>query len=132
MSKTCRSLTTVAVVGGMVAIAVLTWPSRATAQIPEKFENLQVAPKDISRMALLNAMKDMTFALGTRCWYCHEGDGDDLSNFDFASDKKAAKDVTRTMMKMVEEINTSFISKVEADAKVTCYTCHRGHIEPEE
>lgn len=132
MRKTHQILSTVAVVSGMLAIAVLTWPSRATAQIPEKFENLQVAPKHISRMDLLNSMKDMTFALGTRCWFCHEGEGDDLSTFDFASDKKAAKDVTRTMMKMVEEINSRFISKVEEDAKVTCYTCHRGHIEPEE
>ncbi len=132
MSRTYRSLSAVAVVVGIVAVAVSVWPSRATAQIPEKFENLQVAPKDISRMDLLNAMKDMTFALGTRCWFCHEGEGDDLSTFNFASDKKPAKDVARTMMKMVTEINTNFISKVEADAKVTCYTCHRGHTEPEE
>lgn len=116
----------------IVSLTVFLWLSSVTAQIPGKFENLQVAPKNISRGELLNLMKDITFALGTRCWFCHEGEGDDLSSFDFVSDKKPAKEVTRTMMKMVEEINTKFIAQVEDDAKVTCFTCHRGQIEPEE
>ena len=86
MSKTQSGLRGLAVVVAGVAVAVLTWPIPATAQIPDKFENLQVLPKDTSRMDLINTMKDFAFALGTRCWYCHDGEGDDLSTFNFASD----------------------------------------------
>ena len=132
MSKTQSGLGGLAVVVSVVAVAVLTWPTPATAQIPDKFENLQVLPEDTSRMDLINTMKDFTFALGTRCWYCHDGEGDDLSTFNFASDVKPAKATARTMLKMVHEINTNYISKLAEDRKVTCYTCHRGKMEPEE
>ena len=116
----------------VVVVAVLTWPTPATGQIPEKFENLQVLSKDTSRMDLLTTMKNITFALGTRCWYCHDGEGDDLSTFNFASDAKPTKATARSMMKMVHDINTNHISKLDTDHKVTCYTCHRGKTEPEE
>ena len=132
MSKIGKLLSLHMVSFTIFSITAFLWLISVTAQIPGKFENLQVAPKNISRGELLNLMKDMTFALGTRCWYCHEGEGDDLSTFDFASDEKPTKEVTRTMMKMVEEINTKFIAQVEDDARVTCFTCHRGQIEPEE
>ena len=131
MSKTQSGLSILAVVV-VAAFAVLSWSISATAQIPDKFENLQVIPKDTSRMDLINTMKDVTFALGTRCWYCHDGEGDDLSTFNFASDVKPTKATARIMMKMVHEINTNYISKLDADRKVTCYTCHRGKVEPEE
>ena len=132
MRKTRKLLSLCIVDFSIVSITVFLCLSSVTAQIAGKFDNLQLVPKNISRGELLNLMKDMTFALGTRCWYCHEGEGDDLSSFDFASDKKPTKEVTRTMMKMVEAINTKFIAQVEDDAKVTCFTCHRGQIEPEE
>ena len=129
MSKTqCGLSVWVAV----VAVAVLTWSTLATAQIRDKFENLQILPKDTSRMDLVNTMKDFTFALGTRCWYCHDGEGDDLSTFNFASDVKPAKAAARFMMQMVHDINTNYISKLDPDHRVTCYTCHRGKAEPEE
>ena len=132
MSKTQSGLGGLAVVVAVVAVAVLTWPTPATAQIPDKFENLQVLPEDTSRMDLINTMKDFNFALGTRCWYCHDGEGDDLSTFNFASDVKPAKATARTMFKMTHEINTNYISKLDEDRKVTCYTCHLGKTEPEE
>ena len=132
MSKKQGGLSVLAVVVAVLAVAALTWPTPATAQIPDKFENLQLLPKDTSRMDLINTMKDITFALGTRCWYCHDGEGDDLSTFNFAADVKPTKAAARTMMKMVHEINSKYISKVDPDHKVTCYTCHRGKVEPEE
>ncbi len=132
MNRTQGGLSVLVAVVALVAVAVLTWSTPATAQIPDKFENLQVLPKDTSRMDLINTMKDFTFALGTRCWYCHDGEGDDLSTFNFASDVKPAKAAARSMMLMVQEINTKYISKLDTDHRVTCYTCHRGKVEPEE
>ncbi len=132
MSKTQSGLSILVVVVVVAAFCVLSWSTSATALIPDKFENLQVFPKDTSRMDLLNSMKDITFALGITCWYCHDGGGDDLSTFNFASDIKPTKATARIMMKMVHEINTNYISKLDADRKVTCYTCHRGKVEPEE
>jgi len=131
MSKTQSGLSILAVVV-VTAFAALNWSTSATAQIPDKFENLKILPKDTSRMDLINSMKDITFALGTRCRYCHDGEGDDLSTFDFASDAKPAKATARSMMEMVNEINTNYISKLDGEHKVTCYTCHRGKTEPEE
>ena len=36
------------------------------------------------------------------------------------------------MYKMVEDINSNYISKIDSSgAPVTCGTCHRGHLSPE-
>lgn len=102
-------------------------------QIPDKFTNLQVLPKDISKDNLVDTMRLFSRSLGVRCDHCHELSEE---HQDFASDKKEAKNAARTMMRMVHEINTNFMPKTEplpgeksAD-KVNCWTCHRGAKEP--
>ena len=45
----------------------------AAAQIPEKFVNLQVLPKDLARDSLVQIMRGFSFALGVRCQHCHSG-----------------------------------------------------------
>ena len=107
-------------------------PLPANAQIPEKFENLQVLSKDANRMELISVMRDMTFALGTKCSYCHEGEGDDLSTFNFAADSKPGKKVTRVMMRMTNEMNDNYLSEIAAESAVTCQMCHQGQLKPEE
>lgn len=107
----------------------------SAGQIPDKFENLKVLPKNISKMELVDMMKRFTGALGVRCWHCHVGEeGQPLSEFDFVSDNKAAKKATRTMIKMVTEINGTFLSKLEdktsSGLKVDCMTCHHGQTKP--
>lgn len=100
--------------------------------------NLQVLDKKIPPRDLLNAMKSFTSALGLRCQGCHVykgADPDDLAAFDFASDEKEAKVTTRAMMRMVGAINSDLLKGVGAaalpgEAKVTCYTCHRGERRP--
>jgi hypothetical protein len=42
--------------------------------IPEKFTNLQVLPKDISRSDLVAMMKGFSGQTGTRCSHCHLGE----------------------------------------------------------
>ena len=102
-------------------------------QIPQTFTNLQVLPKNISRGDLVATMKGFTSALGVRCEHCHVGEGNDLSKFDFASDAKPAKKAARTMVHMVDHINTEHLKGIGDAArqpKVTCFTCHRGARTP--
>jgi len=106
----------------------------AHAQIPDKFENLKVLPKDIGKRDLVNIMKGMTGALGVRCHFCHVGEeGMPLSEFDFKSDEKEHKLVAREMMKMVNTINNDLMAatKIENPTRVRCVTCHRGVENPE-
>jgi photosynthetic reaction center cytochrome c subunit len=96
--------------------------------------NLQVFPKDVSKRDLINAMRSFTRGLGVRCEFCHVGEGNDLSKFDFASDEKRQKKNTRVMMTMTRDINARLANIPEprpADTlAVSCYTCHRGQQKP--
>jgi hypothetical protein len=104
-------------------------------QIPDKFENLQVLPKDIPKRELVEMMKGFTSGLGQSCEYCHVGEGRDLSTFNFASDEKASKKTARVMMQMVRAINEQYLGNIQTSAKtrinVTCSTCHHGQPRPE-
>jgi photosynthetic reaction center cytochrome c subunit len=65
-------------------------------------------------------MRTFTAGLGVQCIYCHiQGN--------FASDENPKKATARTMITMMQKINTGF-----GDGKmhVSCYTCHRGEAEP--
>ena len=120
-------------------------------QIPEKFENLQVLPKDISRQQLVQVMRGFTSALGVRCTYCHVNNGaeSDLSTFDFKADDKPAKRTARVMMNMVHAVNDALLAPLdtingrhhagadeaaghdeEHHIAVQCATCHRGQSRP--
>jgi photosynthetic reaction center cytochrome c subunit len=56
------------------------------------------------------------------CNYCHVAD--------LSSDERYTKVVARRMLQMVRHINTDWKTHV-ADTGVTCYTCHRGKVVPE-
>jgi len=113
------------------------------AQIPEKFENLQVLPKDISRDTLTAIMRGFTQSLGVRCEFCHVpregaapggGGGGGGLNLNFASDEKTMKKTARVMLRMRDSINTVFLAMIpnrdNPPTNVTCYTCHRGVSKP--
>jgi hypothetical protein len=98
-------------------------------QSPPK--NLQVLPKDTPRPALVQRMREFSFALGVRCQYCHAGgDGVSFDGVVFESDEKIAKQKARAMLHLVETINTSLLPQVpgrtQPAATVDCVTCHRG------
>jgi hypothetical protein len=100
-------------------------------QAPWKAENLQYFPKDISRQALTQRMREFSFALGVRCQYCHAGgDGVSFDGVSFSSDEKPAKSKARAMLRMVDQINASFLaqlaSRAEPRVAVDCATCHHG------
>jgi hypothetical protein len=126
-----RSLTKV----GLATIATMMLAGALHAQVPDKFTNLKVLPKDISKPQLLETMKGFALGLGVRCSNCHMGEeGKPLSTYDFASDEKRTKQNARIMLQMVHDINTKQLSQVKLDqppVTVTCFTCHRGQKQPE-
>lgn len=95
-------------------------------------ENLKVLDGEISANDLGNKMKNFSMGLGVRCTHCHVGEeGQPLSTFDFASDDKENKKTARLMLKMVNKMNRSYVSKIENHSiKVECMTCHRGQSTP--
>ena len=117
---------------GMGALASV---ATVNAQLPAKFTNLQVLPKDITQKELVSGiMRGFALNLGVRCEHCHVGEGNDLSKFDFAADTKPAKAVARRMLRMTMELNQQVAAIGEPAAagaqKITCYTCHRGSTKP--
>jgi tetratricopeptide (TPR) repeat protein len=111
-------------------LLVLASPLRA--QIPDRFENLRVFPRDIPRDSLVQAMRSISLSLGVRCVYCHVGQegANNFEGYDFDSDDKRPKRTARFMMRMVRELNTRTLAQLpdrrDPPVQVTCMTCHRG------
>lgn len=82
-------------------------------------------------------MRGWAGSLGVRCNACHTEETetaglDGRPRFNFADDSKPMKSVARLMYRMTDEINGSYIAKIEGSGMpVTCGTCHRGHINPD-
>jgi hypothetical protein len=122
----------VSVAVAQTAAPAPTPPAQPPFAIPP-FKNLKVLPKDTSRADLIANMKFFSQSLGVRCTYCHVGtEGQPLSTFDFASDSKDHKKIAREMMAMVATLNSKTLPAATGlpDAKVTCFTCHRGVTKP--
>jgi tetratricopeptide (TPR) repeat protein len=124
-----RFLTSVLALVGITA-------STLQAQWPiTQLKNVKALPPDIAVSALIDTMKGFTRALGVRCTYCHVGREDqDLSEYDFASDDRPAKEKARAMIRMVAAINTQYLANLamrrDPPIVVTCSTCHRGVTQP--
>lgn len=133
-----RRVTAVSVLPVLLACAAtaLSPASRLRAQIPSKYENLKVLPKDIRRDSLVSVMRGFALGLGVRCHFCHVGkEGQPFAQWDFKSDQKANKRKARFMLRMVEYLNQERLPTLpsRADARredppvtVTCHTCHHG------
>jgi hypothetical protein len=125
-------------------VVSFTTPASAQMQIPDKFENLQVLPKNIHRDTLVQIMRGFAMSLGVRCNYCHVekaaaagapgGGGGGGGQFDFHKDDRDNKLKARAMIRMVDSINTRFLASLpNRDAPptdVNCLTCHRGANKP--
>jgi tetratricopeptide (TPR) repeat protein len=119
----------------LLAAAVFVPFGYGSAQIPDKFENLRVLPKDITRDSLVQIMRSFSFALGVRCQYCHVGgDGVSFEGVVFKSDDKAEKRRARYMLQMVDTINTKLLAALPdrrtPPTSVACATCHHGLPRP--
>jgi hypothetical protein len=121
--------------GGLLAIA-FSAGIPASAQFPDKYTNLKVLPKDISKHQMESTMRGFAFALGVRCEHCHVEKKAPEKSLDFAADDKDAKKAARVMLQMVSTINHDYISKVPkapadgAAIQVQCVTCHHGLTQP--
>jgi len=94
---------------------------------PRPTQNLQVLPKEWTTADMQPVMQRVAAALGVQCTYCHERDR--------SLDSKPQKLVARKMLQMTMAINDDFLKDVgepvaAGEAKVTCYTCHRGALKP--
>ena len=117
--------------GVSVAFAQAGPPAMAFADPPHK--NLKILPQDMPKAQLLATMKFFSQSLGVRCTYCHVGENSaPLSALDFASDAKDKKQTARAMLAMVTALSAKTLPDATGlpDAKVTCYTCHRGSTKP--
>ena len=120
------------------ALVVLTsaMPRSASAQWPpQRLENLEVFPEDITVRELIGAMRGIATGLGVRCSYCHVGEeGQPLSTYDFPADDKETKEKARVMLRMVNHINGEHFADLPGDPAdrltVQCATCHRGQPRP--
>jgi len=115
-----------------LSLILLLSSSLCAQQLPDKFSNLQVLPRDISKNDLMQLMRSFAFALNVRCNYCHLEKAAPDAGFDFAADDKPPKKIARVMLTMTANINRDYLSKLgkPEPVKVECATCHRGLTEP--
>lgn len=115
-------------------VAALALPRSASAQIPSRFENLRVLPKDIGRDSLLTIMFGFADGLGVQCGYCHSGgDPRTLVGVQFKADDKPSKVRARAMYSVMSQVNALLRADTAGrrlEAAVTCLTCHRGMPDP--
>jgi hypothetical protein len=123
----------------IVLIAFVGFGIAATTPPDEhKHKNLKILPKNISHEDLDKVMDGFKEALGVKCNFCHAPEADSTSHhLDFASDAKPEKNIARHMMKMTAKINKKYFSfnkdeNGNADAAISCITCHRGNPHPGE
>lgn len=111
----------------LVAQAPGKWP-------PDSLINTQVFPRNTPVTQVIGAMRNFSFGLDVRCQFCHVGEeGQPLSQFDFASDRKRTKIIARQMLQMVRDINRRLDSLPQRGMpaiQVGCVTCHRGLSRP--
>jgi photosynthetic reaction center cytochrome c subunit len=81
--------------------------------------NLQVL-KDVPPDQLQLTMQYIAASLGVQCNYCHVQGQNDL-------DDKEPKKIARQMMKMVDQLNSTFF---DGKPRVSCASCHNGRNRP--
>ncbi len=98
--------------------------------------NLQVLPKTMTGEQVHEVMHKWEADLGSECSTCHAANPKNLGpngkpRLNFADDSKPEKATARLMARMVQEINTQYIGKIDNSGQpVSCGTCHRGHLDP--
>jgi tetratricopeptide (TPR) repeat protein len=119
----------------LLLAALVLLPETAQPQIPAKFTNLQVLPKDISRDSLVGIMRRFSLSLNVRCQYCHVGgDGVSFAGVEFAKDDDPDKLKARFMLRMVDSLNRVVLPQLPGRSanpvRIECKTCHRGAAQP--
>lgn len=112
-----------------------------------KPKNLKVLPKTLTGEQVHKIMQGFAGAMGQHCDSCHAEYADHRKDakghpeLDFASDKNPRKEMARLMIKMTQADKADYIAKVKdldkdrkgpEPAALTCGTCHRGKLDPDE
>lgn len=90
--------------------------SKPMEQVYKNIQTLKGVPSGQLRLI----MNSFTEALGVKCTYCH------TSVDEPHLDDKPEKEKARQMIKMVQDINRNY----PTEGLVTCFTCHRGKLQP--
>jgi hypothetical protein len=120
---------TAAVVAACTIAVAAQQPAAPVADnwMPTEIKNLTVLPKNMPPAEVMKVMRAWNAALNVDCVFCHVGQvGKPLSSYDFVSDNKKRKDVSRLMLKASTAMNEAFKS-VDSDEppSVQCSTCHK-------
>jgi photosynthetic reaction center cytochrome c subunit len=92
-------------------------PGEKTAE--QQFKNIQVL-KGVPADELIPTMQFISASLGVECEFCHVRDA-------FDKDDKKPKQTARKMMEMMFAVNQD---NFNGRREVTCYSCHRGAVNP--
>ncbi|MFO0573315.1 MAG: c-type cytochrome [Polyangia bacterium] len=106
--------------GRLLVAAALAVPLSVPLLASAQWKDLQVLPPTTPKDVLKATMKLQAKALGKDCDFCH--------NMPDAAADHPMKKKAREMMKMVQAINKDYPA---AEKHVTCWTCHRGAVHPE-
>jgi LSD1 subclass zinc finger protein len=108
-------------------------PPPGGPRVPYVPKNLKVLPDNTD---LRKVMRGYEGALGVECAFCHTVNPA-TKRPDPPSDANPVKEVARSMIRMTDDLNEKYLSQLpkapnlDADAKIECGTCHRGHSKPE-
>ena len=115
ITRSVRAQSTAAPHSGPMAPA----PQAGSKRAVEQFKNIQVL-KGVPADQIFPTMQFITASLGVECDFCHVQGA-------FEKDEKKPKATARKMMEMMFAINKD---NFEGHREVTCYSCHRGSVEP--
>ena len=125
----CWGVLSLVLVAAAARQSVAQQPGSAGATRP-KLEVLKSLPE----AQLFPLMNLVSTSLGVHCDHCHVQATPDYSRtpsnaggWVWDRDDKESKRRARDMMKMVVELNAS---RFGGESKVTCFTCHRGAMQP--
>lgn len=94
--------------------------------VPESVKNLTVLPKDMAPEQVMQIMRRWNEALNVGCVFCHVGaPGKPLSTFDYASDSKKRKEVSRIMLRGTMAMNAALKELGDDAPSTSCATCHK-------
>ena len=109
---------------GLARVQAQPWPPRPTGTAGKFYKNVRIL-KDLPAERLIPTMHEWNNSLGVQCTFCHTVNPDHTG---FDRDDKPQKRTARLMLTMAMDLNRR--QKV-LGGKVTCFTCHHGHPEPE-
>jgi outer membrane lipoprotein-sorting protein len=117
----------------VVGLAFLAVTLAAHSQTPgshqplaeEVFKNVQVL-KGTSVGEFMDIMSFFSASLGLNCVHCHVNES--LTHWEKFADDVPRKRTARQMVQMVDAMNKTYFGGRRV---LTCYSCHRGSIQPE-